>query len=132
MVYIKKVLIGITVLIILIGGLYLFSNKKSITPSDASDIGEEVIKEEVEEVEKEVSIEDNPNTKKAGLVDVSGGNSLGIGYVLREDGELEHYIYAELPKLSGGNMYEGWLVKQTPTLSFFSTGVMQETGDGIF
>lgn len=136
----KKVLIGVVVLVFVIGGLYLFSSNKITTPSDMLETTKlntpETTKKEVTEFSKEesseVSIENNPNTKIADLIDVSGGDSSGMGYVLRENGQIKHYIYAELPTLTGDDEYEGWLVKQSPTLTFFSTGVMQETGEGIF
>lgn len=65
------------------------------------------------------------------LNDVSGGISSGVAYVLRENGSLSHSVEAKLPTLETGLAYEGWLVSKTPTLKFFSTGIMKKEG-GMF
>lgn len=65
------------------------------------------------------------------LVDVSGGNSTGTGYITRKDG-LAHSVTAKLPEPTGNNFYEGWLVQQLPTVSFFSTGEMVLDNQGNY
>lgn len=93
----------------------------------------------VENTENEVkamkSLANNTNALIADLVDVSGGNSTGIAYILRSNDVeqvLQHSVTAKLPTLTNGSMYEGWLVKQKPELMFISTGVLEQDTDGMF
>lgn len=80
---------------------------------DASEVREKVVR--------------NSATLIANLVDVSGGDSYGKGYILRDEEKLYHYVEGNLPDPEGTNMYEGWLVKTQPELMFFSTGVMEKS-----
>lgn len=68
----------------------------------------------------------------AELTDVTEGTSAGTAYVVREEGNLYHYVSASLPEPAEGSVYEGWLVQQTPELMFFSTGVMELNADGTY
>ncbi|MFW5703704.1 MAG: anti-sigma factor [Patescibacteria group bacterium] len=77
-------------------------------------------------------IKDDPDVLKAELVDVTGGSSSGTAYVLRKDGQLFHTVTARLPEPEGDDFYEGWLVKQLPRLTFFSTGRMRQLSDGRY
>jgi hypothetical protein len=79
-----------------------------------------------------VNIKDSENTLVAYLDDVVGQNSLGMGFVLRENGRLYHEVEAVLPSLEGNNFYEGWLVQQQPELKFISTGIMDHEASGNF
>ena len=79
-----------------------------------------------------IDIQGNKNTLMAKLEDVSGGASNGVGYILRENEKLTHEVVANLPDPTGSDLYEGWLVKKTPKLEFFSTGVMKKTEDGKY
>jgi len=60
------------------------------------------------------------------LVDVAGGNAAGQAWVLIEkDGSTEHRVVAsDLPELTNGDFYEGWLVRDPASLGFISTGEM--------
>jgi hypothetical protein len=71
-------------------------------------------------------------TLTADLIDVSGGNSSGKGYISRAKDLLEHRVVANLPDPKGSNFYEGWLVQQKPTLKFFSTGDMVKEANGQY
>ena len=114
---------------------------------------EEVIPEEVIEVKEEVvekePIEDftvlimnSADTLVATLVDVTtDGDANGMAYILRiqgvegdEDNKpmLYHKLTAELPELTGEDLYEGWLVKQDPELMFISTGVLTKNDEGMY
>ncbi len=88
------------------------------------------------ETEPERTLEDrikeNENTVEVILNDVSGGNSEGTAYILREDGEIFHTVTARLPDLEQGEFYEGWLVDQFPRVAFFSTGKMEQLRDGRY
>jgi hypothetical protein len=79
-----------------------------------------------------VNIKDNENTLVAYLNDVTNQNSLGMGFVLRENEHLYHEVEAVLPPLEGNNFYEGWLVQQEPELKFISTGIMDHEASGNF
>ncbi|MBD3311564.1 MAG: hypothetical protein GF349_03645 [Candidatus Magasanikbacteria bacterium] len=61
-----------------------------------------------------------------------GGEGRGVAYVLRseEDG-LKHMVKAELPNdLQAGEFYEGWLVSESGSVDFFSTGKMTLLPEG--
>ena len=77
-------------------------------------------------------LEEDPSALQADLVDVTGGTSSGIGYILRKDGQLFHTVMARLPEPTGGEFYEGWLVKQFPRVTFFSTGKMRKLESGEY
>lgn len=65
------------------------------------------------------------------LEDVSGGDSFGMAFILRDQGKLYHLVIADLSTPRQGYSYEGWLVN-SDTNDFFSTGVMDEkAGDWI-
>lgn len=74
----------------------------------------------------------DPATLTTTLSDVSGGNSSGTAYVLRKAAKLLHIVYVNLPPPRPGMVYEGWLVKKTPDLIFFSTGVMEKQATGAY
>ncbi len=94
--------------------------------SPQEEVAEEVIIEETSVKEMVMQDEDSLIGE---LEDVTRGNSSGEAYILRKDGHLYHYVGAALPTPPQGMVYEGWLVRKTPTLKFFSTGVMlQENG----
>ncbi|MDA1337974.1 MAG: hypothetical protein O2871_01280 [bacterium] len=96
---------------------------------------EMAIDNQISETEMIKSLADNTDALIADLVDVSGGSSTGMAYILRLNGvekRLQHSVTATLPELTNGNMYEGWLVKQKPELMFISTGVLEKNAEGIF
>lgn len=94
--------------------------------------GEEVaIPREQERTLEERLIAD-PDSLPAELTDVTGGSSSGTAYILRKNGQLFHTVTARLPEPTGGEFYEGWLVKQFPRLSFFSTGKMKLLNNGQY
>lgn len=127
----NKIIISTIIIIIILGGLYLFFNTSSSKiDSKKQELIEQKntpskITEETPVIEEYLGqIIDNPLTKNTTLEDVTGKTSTGTAYILRVDNSLTHYIQAVLPDPKEGNQYEGWLVKKTPTLKFFSTGVM--------
>ena len=90
-----------------------------------------IVEKNEEGVMETVEFENDGTTLVASLVDVSGGNSTGKGYVKRKGGVLTHSVVANLPDPTGNDFYEGWLVQQTP-LKFFSTGNMVLGNDGSY
>lgn len=67
------------------------------------------------------------------LSDVTGGSASGTGYILRENGQLFHTITASLPPVEGTEyFYQGWLVKEYPRRTFFSTGRLRQLDDGRY
>jgi hypothetical protein len=90
-----------------------------------------IVEKSEEGVMETVEFEQDGTTLVANLLDVSGGNGTGKGYVKRTDGKLVHSVVANLPDPTGNNFYEGWLVQQTP-LKFFSTGNMFLGNDGNY
>ena len=135
----NKIIIGTITIVVILGGLYLFFNINSskIDSKKQESIEQKntppKITEEVPVVEEYLAqIIDNPLTKNTILKDVTGKTSTGTAYILRVDNSLTHYIQATLPDPKEGNQYEGWLVKKTPTLEFFSTGTMIKDDNGKY
>lgn len=90
------------------------------------------VKEEKRQiVEDEISVT-SQNTLTANLKDVTGGTSAGQGSIIRDGENILHMVLANLPDPKGSNKYEGWLVNQSPTLSFISTGVLQKNNNGEY
>jgi len=67
------------------------------------------------------------------LKDVAGGVATGQAWVIVESSSsTEHRVVAfDLPELTNGDFYEGWLVRSPASLGFISTGEMlfDEEGD---
>jgi hypothetical protein len=75
----------------------------------------------------------NPAAVKVLLSDVTGGSGSGIGYILRENGQLFHTLTVSLPPVEGTEyFYQGWLVKEYPRRTFFSTGRLRLLNDGRY
>lgn len=67
------------------------------------------------------------------LGDVSGGTASGLAWTVFKDGKTHHRVVAkDMPKLTNGDFYEGWLVKRPVPGGFFTTGEMNNEGDGDF
>lgn len=65
------------------------------------------------------------NAPSASLVDVAGGEAEGEAWIAMKDGKTFHKAVAsDLPELTNGDFYEGWLVKRPATGELFSTGKM--------
>lgn len=120
------IIVGIVIAVVAIVGFAFLRPSETNSPSSGNGLAEDtsVMKDET------VPMTNNPNTLVAVLEDVSGGNSSGTGYVLRE-GALTHTVEANLPDPEGTMFYEGWLVQQSP-LAFISTGDMVRETDGEY
>lgn len=112
----------IVFLVVLVGVLLYMQLGSKSTMMQESEIEEESFMSE----DGQADIKENGNTLVAQLEDVSGGESSGMGYILREDGRLTHLVEANLPDPEEGYSYEGWLVSREDGLQFFSTGVMNK------
>jgi len=140
-IYMQKGNIKIIIFIVILGlaglGYFIYQGRSSRISSDIdqNDLmsGEKPMVEDVaDSMEMEsfmTMVTSDPSTLTGNLGDVSGGQGSGVGYVLRGDGKLYHYLEADLPDPEIGTLYEGWLVKKSPELVFFSTGVLKKTGD---
>jgi hypothetical protein len=87
-------------------------------------VSQENMEAEVTIREPETVVQEEVVMLVAKLEDVSGGDSSGTAIIIREN-VLKHEVEASLPELVGDTFYEGWLVKQKPSLKFFSTGVIR-------
>ena len=102
-------------------GIFVFTNRSrqptTPTTSQASPKEEvtKTVKTNEEGVMETVEFIDDGLTLVANLVDVSGGNGTGKGYINRQNGKLTHSVVANLPDPVGNNFYEGWLVQQKTT-----------------
>jgi len=118
-------------------GIFVFTNKsrQPVTPvntqANPRDEVTTIVKTNEEGVMETAEFESDGLTLVANLVDVSGGNSTGKGYITRQGGKLTHSVVANLPDPTGNNFYEGWLVQQKP-LKFISSGNMVLGNDGSY
>ena len=65
------------------------------------------------------------------LKDVTGGDASGEAWIIVKDNKTFHKVVGKnLPELQNDDFYEGWLVKTSPKLDFFSTGKMHFDNDG--
>ncbi len=135
----NKIIISIVIAITIFGGLYLFLNINSSKTDlkkqeliNQKNIPLETTKENPVVEEYLEQIINNPLTKSTPLKDVTGNTSTGTAYILRANNSLTHYIEATLPNLKEGHQYEGWLVKKTPSLKFFSTGTLLKNDKGDY
>jgi hypothetical protein len=122
----KKFLILLFIFVgVIVGYLLLASDNSDIPPPDMSKISSEdgLVADRVESL-------DDTQTIKITLKDVTGGDSFGDATILRKDNKLVHRVSANLPVPKEGFVYEGWLVRKTPSLAFFSTGVMKLQEEG--
>lgn len=130
----KKLPLILLIILVIIFVIYFIFSKSTepekLVIEERTSTMEFVVSEKKEEVlTLEEKIKSHADVLKAELVNVSGGEATGTAYVLRENGELKHYVEADLPVLEEGLFYEGWLVKKEPELEFFSTGVMDNKDD---
>lgn len=147
----RPILVAIGVLLLLtfaaVGGMiYLnqkasFSTKQSqmaaIKARDAEYLRKkqaQVNQEEEEKKKKKQEIDTlikDPLTKKIDLTDVSKGKATGSVYLLRKNGKLTMYYYAQnVPNVQ--TIYEAWLVQKTPLLINVSMGKLAKQEDGSY
>lgn len=131
--------------LLLLGGGYYFQQMGSETNETTDKMmkgGDKHLMEDgedidLEDTEMEITnsmkmMVGDENTLSGELEDVSGGTSSGTAYVLRKDDSLFHFVEAQMPKPAEGSVYEGWLVNRSNGVKFFSTGIMEETVDGVY
>lgn len=117
----RKILVVLGLLIVGGGISFLLKNG----------VGQESVETEVEIREEAVVVQEEEVVLTAKLEDVDGGRSSGTAFIAR-GANLKHGVEASLPELAGDTFYEGWLVKQKPSLEFFSTGEMLKDVEGKY
>ena len=141
----STLLITLVLVVMLAGGFLVFRANQSLPKTDdvvpspshmEPELNPKGVVPDNDEMPKTVQGTENyikldSNTISGPLTDVTGGDSTGTAYTLRKDGQLLHFVEAELPEPAEGSVYEGWLVNQTP-LAFFSTGVMNKNKTGTY
>ena len=122
-------IIAIVAVVLVLGGVVYYSNKSN----EVEKIPEEkamMEKETMEQKEKDAMMEKDFDTIIAkapsiNLKDVSKSGASGTAWLGVYNGKTYHRVIAKnMPVLSGNDFYEGWLVKNTVTGDFFSTGKM--------
>ena len=84
----------------------------------------EVVKNIKEDVAKDVV-----DPEEAVLIGVGGYTGGALASRSYLDGEFNHTVLADIGAPAEGKFYEGWLVKSSPSLEFFSTGRMELADD---
>lgn len=113
----KKFLLLIPIVLIIGLAYFIFQNQETPVKNQVSEISpttEPIPKAEVERIE-------------IGAVGDYTGN--GIATRSFSDSKFTHTVEANLPDPAKGKFYEGWLVKKTPSLQFFSTGKLNKDND---
>lgn len=133
------ILLIVFAVVILVGGFVFYTQTQApqttSTQDQSGQATNDVIDTGGDALENQDLMDDiisDPATLSVNLEDVSGGAGSGTAFVLRKGGKLWHTVSANLPDPSTGTVYEGWLVNKTPTLAFFSTGVMQKQANGSY
>lgn len=94
-------------------------------------IGEDIMMKEKENIM--MMAQQDSSSKKATLIDVSGGTGTGKAFVLRKGGKLYHTATGNLPDPKNGTFYEGWLaVKGANPPKFIDTGKLTKQKDGSY
>lgn len=98
------------------------SNKLEFDEEDMQ-ADDSMVEDEVAGEEQAVK-EENTN-----LVAVGGYDGTGLATRSFDGKVFKHTVEAEISDPAPGKFYEGWLVTQSPSLQFFSTGKMKKEGD---
>lgn len=129
------IIVLLFVIAVLVGGVLYFNNVDEMD-SNNLDSSNDINKDDEASTEIEDSmrsgITSNPDTLAGELFSVNSDQSSGTAYVLRSDETLNHLVNAFLPELSEDEFYEGWLVKEKPSLLFFSTGRFEMISEGQY
>jgi hypothetical protein len=134
---IMKKIIWIVIVIVLVAFLawWWSSYDNKLTPNNNVMLEEKEMDMPLSELVEEDIFE---GVESFEIKDVTGGDVTGKAWIVVRDGETFHKVEVsikkDLPIPENGDFYEGWLVKKTPTLDFFSTGEMikdSETGKWI-
>lgn len=137
----KYNVIGIILVVVIAGGYVYFSQNRTSDQSPNTVMKEKMVEDgsadmaAMDEKKKDAIIQmilDDPSTIRSGLTNVSERKGMGVGYILRKDGKLYHYVQATLKEPLDGAFYEGWLVNKKPALTFISTGEMMPVGEDSF
>jgi hypothetical protein len=121
------VIFGILVVLAALYFVYMIRSGQGLVPKPPTSTTQTESMQEVG-----IDIKNDPDTKYAILVDVTGANAMGEAWLLRKNGKLYHRVEATLPNPTGTNFYEGWLVQKEPELQFISTGELEKQSDGTF
>jgi hypothetical protein len=106
----NDIVIGLVILALLAGALYFFKKPKQ----KVEDLSLPTTESRLEDSFK---LEIPDDLEKADLRDVSGGNGSGIATRDFSNGRFTHMILADLPELTPGSFYQGWLVKGDDLIS---------------
>lgn len=116
----KDIIIGLVVLALIAGGIFLFKRPKQAP----LEIQEPSIEQKVEDKFNFVVPDDVDKTE---LKDAAGGDSFAVATRKYESGTFTHTLLADLPDPDPGYFYEGWLVRGREgdaDFAFISTGRM--------
>ena len=99
-------------------------------------VEEQIVSQDLEQVtdmEKEEPMKQEQYQYIGQLEDVTGGQSSGEAKAKYVDGQYQlHVTFEDLPELEEGYFYEGWIVRQTPTMDVVSSGALVTNSDGEY
>ncbi|OGF26566.1 hypothetical protein A2533_00460 [Candidatus Falkowbacteria bacterium RIFOXYD2_FULL_35_9] len=117
----KLVILIVAVLIVGFGWWYVSTNYSS---PDENEPKAEIFNQE--------RLADYEGQKSIQLTDVSGGGAVGTAWLVFKDGQTYNRVMAsDLLGLENNDFYEGWLVNPK-TKQYFSTGKLNNLGDGNY
>jgi hypothetical protein len=112
-----NIIILIIVGLLIIGGAFwYFGQSRDDSTKQESDDEKVEIADEEQEIQIDV----------IDLSAVGGFDASGTADRIFENGVFTHTVEADLSDPADGKFYEGWLVKSSPSLQFFSTGAMMK------
>jgi len=149
----KKLILGIVLIIIIIWGFSIFSDKANkvnqdqdtnlentskVEDSKLEDVAMMMKNAEIsgDEMEKEIdgnmveTMMEMTYQYSGNLEDVTGGDSSGVAKANYEDGQYNLLVtFENLPSLVGTDFYEGWIVRKGVNFDVISSGALEKIGD---
>ena len=141
-----KTIIMLSLLGLIFAGFSCTNNEdKAIDTNEAEVIEQKEVKDLKDDIQTEtLEIDENSNenmeevnvpaTEEETTEILAVGGYEGTGEATRSyDGEMFiHTVEANISDPASGKFYEGWLVKKSPSLQFFSTGKMIKRDDKYY
>jgi hypothetical protein len=124
----RTIALGLIIFVAIAGAVILFKQTRTSQPLPT------ITPSMTEKIENDFKYQIPEDVERVELKDVSGETGSGLATRKFEEGKFSHVVLADLPELSAGEFYEGWLVRGKTgdsNFSFFSTGKMKIAKGGF-
>lgn len=122
----RDIITGVIILVLVVGAFLWLRNRPSKEVSAPSTSTQE-------NIEKSFNLTIPDDVETADLIDVSAGDGSGVATRKYENGTFNHMVLADLPDLTQGSFYEGWLVRGKmgdKDFAYISTGKLRVAKGG--